>query len=132
MLACCPAREELEKALQGLAPEQITGRGGLLTQLAGREIETALGAELTEHLGFRPAKRRGWRGNHRNGATAKTVQTELGPMAFRSSATPSAGSPTRSWPTSSAWRTRPLEAVYNPRLGISRPVRRSASVGETS
>lgn len=31
-----------------------------------------------------------------------------------------------------AWRTRPLEAVYNPRLGISRLMRRSASVGETS
>ena len=44
--------EELEKALQGLAPEQIVGPGGLLTQLAGRVIETALGAELTEHLGL--------------------------------------------------------------------------------
>ena len=33
--------EELEKALQGLEPEQITGPGGLLTQLAGRVIETA-------------------------------------------------------------------------------------------
>ena len=51
-----PGEEELEKALQGLAPEQITGRGGLLTQLAGREIETALGAELTEHLGFPPGQ----------------------------------------------------------------------------
>jgi len=46
--------EALEDALQGLAPEQITGPGGLLTQLAGRVIETALGAELTEHLGHPP------------------------------------------------------------------------------
>jgi hypothetical protein len=145
--------EELEKALQGLEPEQITGPGGLLTQLAGRVIETALGAELTEHLGYPPGQAPpGGAGNHRNGATTKTLQTELGPveirtprdrdasfdpqlvakrqtrlaglddrilglyaggmsvrdieltsqssMAFRSSATPSAASPTRSFRTS--------------------------------
>jgi hypothetical protein len=38
--------EELEQALDGLAPEEITGPGGLLSQLAGRVIETALGSEL--------------------------------------------------------------------------------------
>jgi putative transposase len=76
--------EELEKALQGLAPEQITGAGGLLTQLAGRVIETALGAELTEHLGYPPGQAPpGGAGNHRNGATAKTLQTELGPVEIR-------------------------------------------------
>jgi hypothetical protein len=32
---------ELEDALTGLEPEQITGPGGLLSQLAGRVIETA-------------------------------------------------------------------------------------------
>ena len=82
MLACCPAREELEKALQGLAPEQITGRGGLLTQPAGREIETALGAELTEHLGFPPGQAPRV-ARERNGATAKTVQTEPGLIEIR-------------------------------------------------
>jgi putative transposase len=71
--------EELEKALEGLEPEQITGPGGLLTQLAGRIIETALGAELTEHLGYPPGQAPpGGAGNHRNGSTPKTVQTELG------------------------------------------------------
>jgi putative transposase len=76
--------EELEKALQGLEPEQITGPGGLLTQLAGRVIETALGAELTEHLGYPPGQAPpGGAGNHRNGATAKTLQTELGPVEIR-------------------------------------------------
>jgi putative transposase len=76
--------EELEKALQGLEPEQITGPGGLLTQLAGRVIETALGAELTEHLGYPPGQAPpGGAGNHRNGATAKTLQTELGPVDIR-------------------------------------------------
>jgi putative transposase len=76
--------EELEKALEGLEPEQITGPGGLLTQLAGRVIESALGAELTEHLGYPPGQAPpGGAGNHRNGSTAKTVQTELGSVAIR-------------------------------------------------
>jgi putative transposase len=76
--------EELEKALEGLEPEQITGPGGLLTQLAGRVIETALGAELTEHLGYPPGQAPpGGAGNHRNGSTPKTVQTELGSVAIK-------------------------------------------------
>jgi putative transposase len=83
-LAGLLAGEELEKALQGLEPEQIMGPGGVLTQLAGRVIETALGAELTEHLGYPPGQAPpGGAGNHRNGATAKTVQTELGPVEIR-------------------------------------------------
>ena len=76
--------EELEKALQGLEPEQITGPGGLLTQLAGRVIETALGAELTEHLGYPPGEAPpGGAGNHRNGSTPKALQTELGSVEIR-------------------------------------------------
>ena len=76
--------EELEKALEGLEPEQITGPGGLLSQLAGRVIETALGAELTEHLGYPLGQAPpGGTGNHRNGSTQKTVQTELGPVPVR-------------------------------------------------
>ena len=54
--------DALQGALAGLAPEEITGPGGLMTQLAGRVLETALGAELTEHLGYPPAgaaRRRG-------------------------------------------------------------------------
>jgi transposase-like protein len=74
--------EELEQALRGLEPEQITGPGGLLTQLAGRVIETALGAELTERLGYPPGQAPpGGAGNVRNGSTAKTVQIELGAVA---------------------------------------------------
>jgi hypothetical protein len=71
--------EALEEALAGLDPEQITGPGGLLTQLAGRVIETALGAELTEHLGHPPGGVPA-SANVRNGSTPKTVQTELGPV----------------------------------------------------
>jgi transposase-like protein len=47
-------------------------------------IETALGAELTEHLGYPPGQAPpGGAGNHRNGATTKTVNAELGPVAVR-------------------------------------------------
>jgi putative transposase len=74
----------LEDALEGLEPEEITGPGGLLTQLAGRVIETALGAELTGHLGY-PAGQAppGGAGNVRNGSTPKTVATELGPVQVK-------------------------------------------------
>src|SRR4051812_8861412 len=73
--------EALHDALAGLAAEQITGPGGLMTQLAGRVIETALGAELSEHLGYPPGQAPpGGAGNIRNGSTPKTLQTELGPV----------------------------------------------------
>jgi hypothetical protein len=63
-------REELERALEGLEPDQVTGPGGLVSQLAGRVIETALGAELTKHLGYPPGEAPpGGAGNHRNGST---------------------------------------------------------------
>ena len=76
--------DALQDALNGLEPDEITGPGGLVSQLAGRVIETALGAELTEHLGYRPGQAPpGSAGNHRNGHTAKTVQTELGPVAVK-------------------------------------------------
>jgi putative transposase len=76
--------DALQDALEGLRPEEITGPGGLLTQLAGRVIETALGAELTGHLGYPPGQAPpGGTGNHRNGVTPKTVQTELGPARVR-------------------------------------------------
>jgi putative transposase len=76
--------DALQDALKGLEPDEITGPGGLLTQLAGRVIETALGAELNEYLGYPPGQAPpGGAGNHRNGHTAKTVQTELGPVAVK-------------------------------------------------
>lgn len=60
-------------------PDDLTGSDGLIKQLVGRLIETAAGAELTEHLGYEkgdPAGR--GTGNSRNGSTAKTLVTELG------------------------------------------------------
>jgi putative transposase len=74
--------EALEDALKGLDPDEITGPGGLLTQLAGRVIETALGVELTEHLGHPPGGvAQG--SNVRNGAGRKTVATDLGTVGVR-------------------------------------------------
>jgi putative transposase len=74
--------EALDDALKGLEPEEITGPGGLLTQLAGRVIETALGAELTEHLGHPPGGMTQGP-NVRNGSGRKTVNTELGAVEVR-------------------------------------------------
>jgi putative transposase len=76
--------DALEEALEGLEPEEITGPGGLVTRLAGRVIETALGAELAEHLGYPPGEAPpGGAGNVRNGSTQKTLQTELGPVEIK-------------------------------------------------
>jgi putative transposase len=76
--------DALRDALEGLRPEEITGPGGLMTRLAGRVLEAALGAELSEHLGYPPGRAPpGGAGNHRNGHTAKTVKTELGEVAIR-------------------------------------------------
>ena len=69
----------LDEAVQGLRPDELTGPGGLLSKLAGRVLEAALQAELTEHLGHRPGATPGAL-NVRNGATSKTVSTDLGPV----------------------------------------------------
>jgi transposase-like protein len=63
----------------GLKPEDLTGADGLFVRLKKALIERALGAELTDHLGYEkgdPAGRGS--GNSRNGTSAKTVLTEDG------------------------------------------------------
>ncbi len=60
----------------------LTGLGGLLSGLAKRVLEAGLEAEMTEHLGYSkhdPAGRDG--GNSRNGTRAKTLLTDVGPVA---------------------------------------------------
>jgi putative transposase len=57
------------------------GPNGLLNQLTKHVLETALDAEMTEHLGYDkhdPAGRGS--GNSRNGVRSKTVLTEIGPV----------------------------------------------------
>ena len=51
------------------------------TALKKALIERALGGELSHHLGYKPgAERLDGSGNHRNGASAKTVLTKDGPL----------------------------------------------------
>src|SRR3954471_23840590 len=69
----------LDAAVKGLQPEELSGPGGLLSQLAGRVVEAALEAEMTEHLGH-DAGGVPQGANVRNGHTPKTVQTDLGPV----------------------------------------------------
>ena len=60
--------------------EEITGQGGLLSQLTKRMVERAMEVELTDHLGYRATRREppGGGGNTRNGSTPKTLITEQG------------------------------------------------------
>jgi putative transposase len=60
---------------------ELVGPGGLLAGLTKTVLETALEAEMTEHLGYErhdPGGRDG--GNSRNGTRTKTVLTEIGPV----------------------------------------------------
>jgi putative transposase len=77
--------ELLEQLLKSVAkPEDLLGPDGLLHQLKGALMQRMLEAEMTEHLGYEPneAKGRGT-GNSRNGHSAKTVETESGPVEIR-------------------------------------------------
>ena len=59
----------------------LIGPDGLLNRLTKTVLETALEAEMAEHLGYDkhdPAGR--GTGNSRNGTRTKTVLTEIGPV----------------------------------------------------
>jgi putative transposase len=86
-------REPVEPAFdeQGVAEQlvaqarekgiELVGPEGLLSQLTKRVLETALEAEMSDHLGYdkhHPTGRN--RGNSRNGLRSKTVLTEIGPV----------------------------------------------------
>lgn len=59
--------------VQGL---QLTGEGGLLPGMIKQAVEAAIGAEMTDHLGYdRYAVEGRGSGNSRNGHKATTVQT---------------------------------------------------------
>ncbi|WP_245601609.1 IS256 family transposase [Hamadaea tsunoensis] len=76
------AEQLLEQArLDGV---KLVGPGGLLAGVTRRILESALEAEMTEHLGYEkgdPAGRGA--GNGRNGHSAKTVHTDLGPIPLK-------------------------------------------------
>src|ERR1700754_3165299 len=77
-------QRQLAEQLLAQAKEQgveLVGPDGLLNQLTKNVLETALDAEMTEHLGYDkhdPVGRGS--GNSRNGTRAKTVFTEIGPV----------------------------------------------------
>jgi putative transposase len=73
-------KELLDELLAGYEkPEDLTGPNGLLKQLTGALVERALGAELTDHLGYEPGAAAGaGSGNSRNGTSPKTLVTEQG------------------------------------------------------
>lgn len=90
-----PGRPELAGEVRDLLPdglidellagarseEEITGTGGLLSQLTKRLVERAMEVELTDHLGYEPHQEPpGGTGNTRNGATPKMLGTEHGPV----------------------------------------------------
>ena len=60
---------------------EITGTDGLLPALLKEALERGLAAELTDHLGYeRGESAPSARPNTRNGTTAKTVDSEVGPF----------------------------------------------------
>ena len=62
-----------ERARSG-EPVTLTGPGGLLSGIIGQVLQAGLAAELGAHLGDDGT------GNRRNGSSAKTLNTEVGPV----------------------------------------------------
>jgi transposase-like protein len=73
------ARQLMERArTEGV---KLVGPGGLLAGLTKTVLETALEAEMTEHVGYEPHDPVGYHsGNSRNGTRTKTVLTDIGPI----------------------------------------------------
>src|ERR671912_2305855 len=77
-------QEQLAQQLLAQAKEhgvELVGPDGLLNQLTKRVLETALEEEMAGHLGYDkhdPVGRN--RGNSRNGAGARPVRPEFGPL----------------------------------------------------
>ncbi|QSE77699.1 IS256 family transposase [Rhodococcus koreensis] len=63
---------------------ELVGPNGLLNQLTANVLETALEAEMDEHLGYEKHHVSGRNGeNSRNGRRTKTVLTEIGPVQIQ-------------------------------------------------
>jgi putative transposase len=63
---------------------QLTGDGGLLTDLVRQVLQTGLEVEMTDHLGYEHGDISGHgSGNSRNGSYPKTVTTEIGEVALQ-------------------------------------------------
>lgn len=80
-----PERALAEELLARAKEEGIdlVGPEGMLTKVTKSVLEAALGAELTEHLGYEANDPLGrGSGNSRNGTTRKVVQTDVGPVTL--------------------------------------------------
>lgn len=81
-------RDEVDPALVDELLAQADGRdllgeGGLLQQLTKQLLETALDAELTDHLGYERGDVAGrGSGNARNGTTPKRLHTDVGTIGL--------------------------------------------------
>lgn len=75
-------KEVLQELLKDYkSPEDLLGEDGVLKELTRELVETALGAELTDHLGYdRHEKTEKPTENRRNGTSQKTVRSDLGPI----------------------------------------------------
>jgi transposase-like protein len=63
---------------------ELTGEGGLLTDMVRRVLQTGLEVELADHLGYEPYDPAGrGSGNSRNGSYPKTITTEIGEVEVR-------------------------------------------------
>jgi len=79
--------EVIDKAAAQLlaagGPARLTGAGGFLPDLVKAVLERGLAAELTEHLGYDRGDPAGaGTGDSRNGASGKTVRTEVGDVGL--------------------------------------------------
>jgi putative transposase len=73
--------DELLKDYKG--PEDLLGEEGLLKELTKALVESALGSELTDHLGYEkhdPGEKP--KSNRRNGSSSKTIRTDQGPIGI--------------------------------------------------
>src|SRR3954454_12041418 len=69
----------LDELLTGKTAEEIVGPGGVLKQLTKALLERAMGAELSNHLGYEKHDSVGrGSGNNRNGGSRKKVQGDFG------------------------------------------------------
>jgi putative transposase len=92
-------KELLDELLAGYEkPEHLTGPEGLLKQLTGALVERALGAELTDHLGYEPGGRDAEStSNARNGSSPKTLITEQGEIPIEVPPSTGRARSSRSW-----------------------------------
>lgn len=76
------AKEAIGSLLADYSPDELLGQGGLMQKLAGAVLETALEAEMSEHLGYERGDRSVvGHGNSRNGASRKTVKGDHGEVS---------------------------------------------------